>query len=113
SSRFFFDRADETEALAVNRADQALLFAAVVDRLPHSIDVACQRRVGHDSAVPDSLNQIVLADHALPVLQQIDQQVEHLRSDRDLPGPTCQLPPLNVECQVFEYKNHVSPQYSS
>src|SRR5262249_56987466 len=67
--QLFFDLADEAEALAMNSADQTLRFAAVADRLPHSIDMACQGRLGHDSAVPDSLDQIVLADHALSVLQ--------------------------------------------
>ena len=77
------DVADEAEPLAGDRPDQALLLAAVADRLAHRIDVAGQGRFGDDPPAPHRIQQVVLADDALAVLHQIEQQVEDLRPDRD------------------------------
>ena len=73
--------ADEAQALARDGADQPLLLAAVADRLARGIDAAGQGRLRHDPAAPDRSDEIVLADDAVAVLHQVDQQVEHLRLD--------------------------------
>ena len=75
--------ADEAKAFARNRAHQLLVAAVVVDRLAHGIDPAGQGRFGDDAAVPDVVEQLVLADHAIAVLDEIEQNVEHLRLERD------------------------------
>jgi hypothetical protein len=77
------DGADETYALAGKRADDVLVLAVVAHRLACRIDAAGQRRFGHDPSVPHSLDEIVLADDAVAVAQEVDQQVEHLRLDRN------------------------------
>ena len=47
--------------------------------------------------MPDRRDQVVLADHALPVADQIFQQVEHLRLDRNQIGAAAQLAPVGIE----------------
>ena len=71
--------ADKAQALARDGADQPLLVAVVADRLADGIDPAGQRRFRDDAAAPDRRDQVVLADDAVAVLDQADQQVEHLR----------------------------------
>ena len=54
---------------------------------PTALRAALMRLVrvefGHDAAAPDRRDQIVLADDAVAVLHQVNQQVEHLRLDRN------------------------------
>ena len=104
----FVHRADEADALARDGADQALLFAAVADRLARGVDAAGQRGVRNDPAAPDRGDQIVLADHAVAVLHQIDQQVEHLRLERDQIGAAPQLAPVGIKYMIFKVKLHVA-----
>ena len=85
----FPDLADEAESLAGDGPDQALLVAAVADRLAHRIDVAGQGRLRDDPPAPHRRQQIVLADDVLAVLHEMEQQVEDLRPDRNrlaMPG---------------------------
>ena len=53
-----------------------------------------------------ALQQIVLADDALAVAHQVDQQVEDLRPDRNNLGPPGELPPVRVKHAVSEHKMH-------
>ena len=103
----FLDVADEPESFAGDRADQALLLAAVADRLAHRIDVTGQGRFGDDPPTPHRIQQIILADDALAVLHQVEQQVEDLRPDRNRLGPPGELPPVGVEHVVSEHELHV------
>ena len=57
--RCFPHSADEPEALAGDRSDQALLLAAVTDRLAHRVDVAGQSGFRDDPPAPHRLEQIV------------------------------------------------------
>jgi hypothetical protein len=75
--------ADEPEAAAGHRADETLLFAAVADRMPRGGDPASQRGFGDDAPVPDRRQQVILADDAVPVLDEIGKQIEHLGFDLD------------------------------
>ena len=77
------DLADKAKSFARNRPDQALLLAGISDRLAHRVDVARQCRFGNDPAVPNSLQQVVARHHLVPVLNQIEQQIEDFRADRD------------------------------
>ena len=38
---------------------------------------------GDDAAVPDGLDQVILGDDAVTVLDQVNQEIKHLRLDRD------------------------------
>ena len=79
----FPDLADEAESLARDGADQALLLAAVADRLAHRVDVAGQSRFGNDASGPDRVQKGILADDVLAVLHEVKQQIEDLRADRN------------------------------
>src|SRR5258708_38166019 len=87
---------DEAEALARDGADQLLLLAAVADRLARGVDAAGQRRIRHDPAAPDRRDEIILADDALAILHQVDQEIEHLRLDRDPRAAPVQLAPGRI-----------------
>ena len=70
-----------------------------------------------DPAAPHGFDQVILGHHALAVPQQVHQQVEDLRPDRDRVGPADQFPPIRIEDVVLEDKSNprvsihtVSPQ---
>ena len=88
--------ADKAHALAVHGTNDALRRAAVVDGLSRRVQARRQCRVGDDPPAPNPLDQIVLADDPAAVLHQIDQQVEYLRFERDLPRAAAQLAPLGI-----------------
>jgi hypothetical protein len=68
---------------------------------------ACRhRRVGHDSAAPDRGDQVVPADDALAVAHQKDQQIEHLRLDRDPLSPPPQFAAVDIQRMFGEFKPH-------
>jgi hypothetical protein len=48
--------------------------AVVADRLADGLDAATQRCLGHDAAVPDALDDLVLGDDSVAVLEQLDQK---------------------------------------
>ena len=64
-----------------------------------------------DAAVPDGLDEVVLADDAVPIFDQVDQQVEHLRLDANhLAGPG-QLTQPRIQHVLGKVKLHVfAPQ---
>src|SRR5258708_37948812 len=88
---------DEAEALARDGADQLLVLAAVADRLARGVDAAGQRRIRDDPAAPDRSDEIVLADDAIAILHQVDQQVEDLRLDGDGRRAAAQLAPVGIK----------------
>jgi hypothetical protein len=75
--------ADEAQTLAGDGPDQLLFPAIVATAVGAAIDTAGQRRFRHDPTAPDRSDQIILADDAVVVLHQVDQQVEHLRFNMD------------------------------
>jgi hypothetical protein len=48
------------------------------------------------------IDQILLANHVLPVADQIFEQVEYLRSNRERFRPAMQLATVGVEYKVLE-----------
>ena len=99
--------ANEAKPLACDGADQFLLLAAVADRLARGVDTAGQGRIRHDSAAPDRGQQIVLADDAVAVFHQVDQEIEHLRLYGDNLGAAAQLPPVRIKPMIGKEKFHV------
>jgi hypothetical protein len=91
----------ETEAPARQRLDQALLLAAVADRASNDV-AGGHRRVGDDAAVPDGGDEVVLADHALAVGDQVSEHIEHLRRNGNRVHPATQLSPVGVEHAILE-----------
>ena len=63
------------------RANAALVLSAVADRAPRRADAGAERRLRNDAALPDRVDQLVLAHDPVAVANQMDQQIEYLRLD--------------------------------
>ena len=72
------DVADETKAALVQGPDQGLVVSIVAKRTPGAIDPAGKRRFGDDPAIPDRLDQLILADDPLMIAHQMNDQIEYL-----------------------------------
>ena len=59
---------------------------------------------------PNRSNKIVFANHAITVLDEIQQQVEHLRLKRNELRALPKLPTIRIEYLVFKAKLHVRPR---
>ena len=99
--------ANEAKTLSRNCPDQFLVLAAVADGDSRGIDSAGECRVRHSAALPHQGDEIILADDTLPVLHQIDQQIEHLRLHGNRRPAVEQLAALGVERVIAEYELHV------
>ena len=53
-------------------------------------------------ARPRGVDEVVFADNALPVTDQVIEQVEYLRRDGNDVRPAMQLAPVGVECVLLE-----------
>ena len=98
----FLHRSNETEALALQGFDETLFFAGIANHTPSDVQPRRQCRIGHDTAVPDGLDEVVLADDPFPVADQVIEQVEHLRRDGDHVRPAVKLAKVGVECVLLE-----------
>jgi len=98
---------DEAKALSRNCPDQFLVPAAVANGDSPGIDSAGKCRVRYGPALPHQGDEIILADDALAVLQQIDRQVEHLRLHGNRRPEVEQFAALGVERVIAEYELHV------
>ena len=58
--------------------------------------------IRHDPACPDPRDQIIAAYHAVAVAQQVDDQIEYLRLNRDLLAAAAQLAAIDVEGMFAE-----------
>ena len=94
--------AHETEALARQRPDQALVVATVADRVPRDIEASGQRRIRDDAPLPDGADEIILANNALSVADQEIEKIENLRRDRNHIFTATQLAPISVEQAILE-----------
>jgi hypothetical protein len=102
--------ADEANTLARDGPNQPLLIATVADRFAGGVDTAVKSRVRHNPAAPNRSDKIVLANHAITVLDEIQQQVEHLRLKRDELSAPPKLAAIRIEYLVFKAKLHVRPR---
>src|SRR4030095_5991651 len=59
---------------------------------------------------PNRSDKVVFANHAVTVLDEIQQQVEHLRLKRDELRAPPKLPAIRIEYLVFKAKLHVRPR---
>jgi hypothetical protein len=73
--------ADESKAFAWQRLDQSLPVAAIADGAAGRVDAVEQSRVRNDPPMPDRSQQLILADHAVTVANQMNEEIEDLRLD--------------------------------
>ena len=100
--RLLSDCALKAKALPRQGLDQSLIPTIVADRGAHRIDACIQGRVGNDTTLPNRSKQIVLADHAVAVADQIHQQVEHLRLDSNRLIRSPQLAAIDIDDNVIK-----------
>ena len=62
----------------------------------------------YDAAIPYLVEQLVLADDAIPVLEQIQQHVENLGLERHAFTGAGQLAPFGIKLLIFKKKSHRS-----
>src|SRR5262249_59409423 len=94
------DVADEAKPALVQGANQGLVIAAVPERAAGRADAGAERGLRDDAALPDRLDQLVLAYDALAILHEVNDQVEHLRLDMDDRAGTPQLVPSDIDLEV-------------
>jgi len=97
---------DEPDASAGNGSDELLLFAAVSDRTPRGVDPVAEGRFRDDPSIPNRRQEIILADDVIPIPDQVEQKIEHLRLDRHQFGAARQLTPVRVESMIAEQVTH-------
>src|SRR4029434_401112 len=100
--------ANEANALSRDGPNQPLFLATVADRFARGVDTAVESRVRRDPAAPNRSDKGGFANHAVTVLDEIQQQVEHLRLKRDELSAPPKLPAIRIEYLVFKAKLHVS-----
>ena len=100
--------ADEAKTLSRDGADHALVAAGIGDRLARGVDPGGQRRFRDDAPFPDFLDQIVLGDDAVAVLDQKDQEIEHLRLDSDWLARAGKLAEVGIKHVVGEMKLQIA-----
>ena len=74
---------DEAKSLACNGADETLFVTIIADRPANCTDVASECRQGDDPSTPDSVQQLVLADHTIAIFYQVDEDIKNLGPDGD------------------------------
>jgi hypothetical protein len=71
---------------------------------PGRIDAAVECRIRHGAAAPDRCDEIVPAHHTVTILQEIVQEIEHLRLDRNQRRTAAQFSPLYVKNVIGKSK---------
>ena len=99
---FVIDPPDKAESALGHRADEVLAFTAVANGAPRRADAGAERRLRDDAALPDRLDQLVLADDSVAVADQIEQQIEHLRLDADGLPASAQFVLAKVDLKLAE-----------
>src|SRR4029450_4727503 len=113
--RFLDDFANKADALARRRANEALLLTAITDYLACRVDVAVQGGIGNEATAPHGCDQVTFANHTVAIFDQIGQQIEYLRSNRDkCVAVAAELTALFVQPKMFKQIQHVAaPQLLS
>ena len=101
------DLGGKQETPPLHGANDRLLLATVADRPAGGVDTAVECRIRYGSAVPDTLDQLILADDPVGVLRKVEEQVEDLRLDvNDSAVAAPKLPSVGVEQEFIELKQH-------
>jgi hypothetical protein len=98
------DRRDKANALSRDGANEALLFSGIADCLSRGIYPAGQGRLRNYSTTPYRRYEVVLADHAITIFDEVDQNIENLRLYGDELIAPAQLPPFYIEqafCEAY------------
>jgi hypothetical protein len=100
------DISDEAKAFAHDRADQALILPAIPDYLARRVDMAGEGGFGDDTALPDVIEQVILADDARAIFDKVGEQIEDLRPYRDRFGLAPELATIEIKRVIREQELH-------
>ena len=92
----------EAMSSAGEGANEALFPAGIADRMAYGGQSAGQGGLRYRTTVPDGGNDVVFSDDALPVVDQVVQEVENLRLEIDDLAAAAQFPPVGVERVALE-----------
>ena len=79
-----------------------LPLSGVPDCIPGGVDPAEQCRLRNNAAVPDRCQEVVLADDAVAVPDQVDQNIEDLRFHSHQLASAAQLSAIRIERTVLK-----------
>jgi hypothetical protein len=96
----------EAQALAMDRADEALRPAVVAERLARGLDAARDRGLRDDAPVPDLLDDLVAGHEPVAVLHEQREQREDLRLHGARRAARAQLHPGHVQLEMAEPVDH-------
>jgi hypothetical protein len=96
------DGRDKANALSRDGANKALLFPGIAYCFSRGIYPAGQGRLRNYSTTPYRRDEVVLADHAITIFNEVDQNIENLGLYGDELIAPAQLPPFCVEQAVCE-----------
>ena len=68
---------------------------------------------GHNAAAPDQRDEVILADNAVAILHQMDQEVEHLRLHGNPMTAPKQLAASDIKHMILKDKLHATPRTAS
>ena len=108
-SVFVLDRCDEHVATTVDRPDDSLVAAGVAHGASHGLDLCGQRRFAHEPVAPHRVEQFVLGDHAIAMLDQLDQDAHRLWLQRHRLPTSPELDSIEIEHTVLEPPAHHRP----
>ena len=101
------DGRGKQETSPLHCADDRLLLATVADRPAGGVDPAVECRIRYGATVPDTLDQLILADDPVGVLRKVKEQVEDLWLDMNYSAVAApELPSVSVEQEFIELKQH-------
>jgi hypothetical protein len=93
---------DEPHAFSRQRFDKTLRVATIANRRPRRIDAGAQRRFRNNAPIPKGREQIILAEDALALLNQMDQEIEDLGLKGNQIASPAQLTPVRVNNAFFK-----------
>ena len=102
AASLFLHSPDKTDALPRQCLEEALLFAGIADRIPGGVQAGRQSSIRYNASIPNGNDQVVLANDALPVSNQVIEQVKNLRCDWHRIRPAVQFTLFSIKRVIFE-----------
>ena len=105
-SAAFLDLGDESVAPSVDRLDRTLAVGVVAHGATRCGDAAGQDGIAHRLSGPECIEELALGDDALPVADQVDEDVEDPGFHRDHPPSPTQLEEARIQLVVAKVPDH-------
>ena len=84
------------------RSNKHLIGAIVADGASCGADARAERSLRDDAALPYDIDDLALADNSIAIPNEVDEQIENLRLDRDQFVPSPQFIPRDIDFKVVE-----------